>query len=102
MEILYTSGVNKFLESLDKIPRGKILQVISLLREFGNKIGMPHSKHIDINLYELRARGGQEIRIFYTFHSNQAILLHGFIKKSQKTPANELRQAQKLKHLVDT
>lgn len=102
MEVLHTSYATKFIDSLDSRSRGKVLKLIDFLQKFGNLLGMPHSKHIDVNLYELRARGQQEIRIFYTFRSNQAVLLHGFIKKSQKTPIGEINQAQKIKDLLDT
>jgi len=59
-----------------------------------NKLTMPHSKQMPGNLFELRMRGHQEVRIFYCFHKGTICLLHGFIKKSQKTPGKELRRAQ--------
>ncbi|MHA1658559.1 MAG: type II toxin-antitoxin system RelE/ParE family toxin [Promethearchaeota archaeon] len=53
-----------------------------------------------VRLFELRIRGKQEVRIFYTFHKSQIILFHGFVKKSQKIPKKEIRVAfQKLKQL---
>lgn len=53
------------------------------------------------NLFELRVRGQQEIRIFYTFYDDKAILLHVFIKKTQKTPAREIEIAiNKFKQLT--
>jgi len=51
---------------------------------------MPYSKKLSSQLFELRIRGSQEVRIFYTFHQDQAILFHCFIKKTQKTPKREL------------
>lgn len=57
----------------------------------------PLSKHIEPGLWELRVRFGNNIlRILYTFAKGQVIiLLHGFIKKKQKTPASELEMARK-------
>jgi len=49
----------------------------------------------------LRIRGQQEIRLIYVFGSNRAIILHGFIKKSQKIPQKELIVAQQKLLLLD-
>jgi len=76
------------------------LRSIDLLERFGCDLQMPHSKKIKNNLFELRIRGQQEVRIFYTFHQQQIILLHGFIKKSQKILKKELDLAlQKMRGL---
>lgn len=57
----------------------------------------PLSKYLEPGLWELRIRAGTDIlRIVYTFQKGQIIiLLHIFIKKQQKTPANELEIARK-------
>jgi phage-related protein len=69
-----------------------------LLEKFNFKLDLPHSKKISNRLFEIRIRGKQEIRIFYTFQKSEIILLHGFIKKSQKIPKKEINIAiQKLK-----
>jgi len=47
-------------------------------------------------LYELRVRGRQEIRIFYTLVDRQIILFHGFIKKTYRIPKKELELAHKI------
>lgn len=101
MNIIPSSKVDSFIRSLDKVPLGKVTKTIDLLEEFGNKLGMPHSKYISSNLYELRTRGQQEIRIFYCFGNNNAYLLHGFIKKSTKIPIREIEQAMRIKASLD-
>ena len=57
----------------------------------------PLSKHIESGLWELRIKSGNDIlRIFYTFAKDQTIiLLHGFVKKQQKTPIGELEIARR-------
>lgn len=101
MNIKVDNAVEKFILSLPKNTIAKVLRTIDLLEQFGHLLGMPHSKKIAKNLFELRVRGQQEVRIFYSFHENSAILLHGFVKKSQKIPTKELRQAiQKLTNLT--
>lgn len=57
----------------------------------------PLSKHIEPGLWELRVKAGTDIfRIVYTFAKGRIIiLLHGFIKKTRKTPLGELNVARK-------
>lgn len=57
----------------------------------------PLSKHVEAGLWELRIKAESDIlRIFYTFTKGGVIiLLHGFIKKQQKTPVSELEMARK-------
>lgn len=94
MQIHIDDDVQKFIEFLETQTIAKTLRTIDLLERFGNKLTMPHSKKISGALFELRMRGQQEVRIFYCFHKDTICLLHGFIKKSQKTPNKELRLAQ--------
>lgn len=82
--IFFDERIEVFLTKLEKPTIAKVLRTIDLLERFGHQLGMPHSKNIDHKLFELRIRGQQEIRLIYTFHNNKAIILHGFIKKSQK------------------
>lgn len=101
MEVkIFDSGLGKFIQSLEKSTTAKVLRTIDLLESFGSKLGMPHSKKVAERLFELRVRGNQEVRIFYSFHKNSAVLLSGFLKKSDKTPRKEIEIAlQKLKTL---
>ena len=93
MEIQTDIKVEEFIRSLEKLAIAKVVRTIDLLETFGNNLGMPHSKKVAEKLFELRISGRQEIRIFYTFHKGSACLLHGFIKKSRKTPQRELNNA---------
>ena len=93
MPIITHPEVERFIYTLEKSSISKALKIIDLLELFGNQLGMPHPKKITSNIFELRVRGRQEIRIFYSFQDNKAILLHGFIKKSNKTPASEIKTA---------
>lgn len=94
MDVIFLNPKTKTqLLSLEKPSISKSLKLIKLLEKFGNKLGMPYSKQILHNLYELRGRGNQKVRIFYCFYQNQAIIVHFFIKKSQKTPQKEIETA---------
>lgn len=97
----FDQKVENFITSLDKPSYAKVSRTIILLRTFGNGLRMPYSKSLGNNLFELRTRGQQEIRIFYAFHNHQAVLLHAFVKKTQNTPPKELETAKaKLKTLT--
>jgi len=86
-------SLGEFIESLEKSTIAKVLRVVDLLEQFGRDLQMPHSRMVRKNLFELRIRGRQEVRIFYTFQQSKIILLHGFIKKSQKTSRKEIELA---------
>jgi len=62
--------------------------------QLGWPLGMPLIRKMDKNLWEVRSSLADGIaRVFFTVDGNQMILLHGFIKKSNKTPQNELKTA---------
>lgn len=69
--------------------------------QFGWPIGMPLIRKLDADLWEVRSRLHNRIaRVVFTVEGNQMVLLHGFIKKSQKTPQSDLQLAkQRLKAL---
>src|SRR3989338_6496176 len=90
----FKKRLEDFITSLEKPAVAKILRTLDLLEIFGHELGMPHSRKISNNLFELRIRGTQEIRIFYTFHKNEAILLHGFLKKTEQTQQKEIAIAK--------
>lgn len=87
---LFDSKIEKFISSLEGETSARVLRTIDLLETFGNQLGPPHSKKVEAHVFELRIRGKQEVRIFYTFRGGEAILLHGFIKKSERIPGREL------------
>lgn len=86
--------VEKFFNSLDVATSAKVFRTLDLLANYGPDLGMPHSKKMTRDLYELRTRGKVEVRIFYIFRKTEIILLHAFQKASQKTPKRELETAE--------
>lgn len=92
---IFNYSVEKFIQSLEKTAIAKTIHTIELLEKFDNKLGLPHSKMVSRGIFELRIYGSQNIRIFYTFSKNKAILLHGFIKKTSKIPSKEIDLAIK-------
>jgi phage-related protein len=92
--------VRDWLKGLDREDRKKIGEDIKLV-QFRWPLGMPLVRKLEAGLWEMRSRlvGEQIARVFFTVRSGEMILLHGFIKKSQKIPANELDLARKRKNL---
>jgi phage-related protein len=75
-----------------RVNRDKILAYIIALKQYGTRIGQPVVKHIDGSLWELRPLAN---RIFFFYwKENRFVLLHHFIKKTQKTPPQEIIQAR--------
>lgn len=83
-----------------KLPAGlsaKYFHLTNLMSEFGANLGMPHTKPMATGLFELRVKGKEGIaRVFYcTKVGKRIIMLHGFVKKTSKTPSNDLRKAER-------
>jgi phage-related protein len=93
------SPVREFIDSLDAKTQKKFFFVKSLLETFGHKLPEPHAKYIGGGIFELRFKGQEgAIRILYFFfHQGLAIFTNGFIKKTDKTPAQELETARKIR-----
>lgn len=91
--------VEKFLRRIRQRNKTLWAQTIKGLEKIKNRQyhREPLSKYVAEDLWEIRVRSGTNIlRIIYTFAKGKRIvLLHGFIKKSQKTPKGEVKIAQK-------
>jgi len=91
--------VEDFLISLDNKMRTKAIHELMLLREKGNELRDPFSKALGNGLYELRVQqGSNDSRVFYFFcKGSKIILTNGFLKKTRKTPPEELKKAKRYK-----
>jgi len=67
--------------------------------EFGWPIGMPLCRSLGRGLWEVRCdlTQGRIARVLFCVHGGQMVLLHAFVKKSQKTPPGDLELAAKRK-----
>ncbi len=88
--------VEDFLNSLEVKMRAKMFGMIGLLQEKGNLLREPYSKHLDDGIFELRCVVGSSItRVLYFFYyQGQIVLTNGFVKKTQKTPPDEIKLAK--------
>lgn len=95
----HTCPVLEFILGLPPKHRAKLEREIDLLAEHGVNLTYPHVRaiagHRYQGLWELRVRSGNDIsRVFYFARKDRTfVLLHGFVKKSQKTPSRELETA---------
>ena len=64
--------------------------------QFGWPVGMPLARKMEDDLWEVRSHITAGIaRTFFTIFDSKIVLLHGFVKKSHKTPTNELAIAKR-------
>lgn len=91
-----TEAVESFVLGLPDGLLARYLRLTDMMLEFGANLGMPHTRAMSDGLFELRIKGKEGLaRVFYcTLVGQQIIMLHGFIKKSEKTPLKELRLAR--------
>lgn len=93
--------VKEFIAEQDLTIRTKIALSIQLLINQGPFLKPPYIKKLQAKMYELRTSGSVEVRILYTVYQGEYYLLHAFKKKSQKTPAKELKTAlDRMRELV--
>jgi phage-related protein len=79
------------MESLQKAERAALVRVLDLLAAFGPRLQMPHARHIEGDMWELRAASG---RLFYfCYIERRFIVLHGYRKKTRQAPRREINTA---------
>ena len=88
--------VEEFITSLDVKMRAKMVGLLELLEEKGNQLREPYSKLIDDGIFEIRCKVGNNITrvIYFFYYEGKIILTNGFVKKSQKTPPEEIKLAK--------
>jgi phage-related protein len=88
--------VREWLKGLDPKDRKVIGEDVKDV-EFSWPIGMPLCRALGNSLWEVRSdlARGRIARVIFCVHDGQMVLLHGFMKKSQKTPKADLDLAIK-------
>lgn len=90
-----TSSVEEFLKSLDNKSQARFIWAIEQLRVLNVRAREPMVKHLEGKLWELRrGSNGNIYRLLYFFFIGRKIVfVHGFQKKTQKTPRREIETA---------
>lgn len=96
-EIVY-SGVDVQTAILQFPPglQARYVHLSERMIAFGPDLGMPHTRAMGDGLFELRMKSKEGIgRVFFCYlPSRRIMMLHAFVKKSQKTPSKELKIAR--------
>lgn len=76
---------------------GRYLRYTDRMEVYGPDLGMPHTRAMGDGLFELRLKAAEGIaRVFYcTIVGRKILILHQFIKKTDKTPPRELETARR-------
>lgn len=92
-----TYPAEEFILSQDIKMQTKLFRLLELLELKGNELREPYSKSLSDGIFEIRAIHGNNItRVLYFFVVDKKIILtNGFVKKTQKTPENEIELAKK-------
>ena len=97
VEIL-NDTVEQELNVLPADMRARFTRIVQLIENFGiQNVGMPHVRHLQDKLWEMRMKGKDGISraLYVTATEERVIVVRAFIKKTQKTPIREIRLALK-------
>lgn len=91
---------NKVEKDTLNFPKGilaNFVHIVEMIEEFGLSLGMPYTSKIEKGLFEIRAKGVEGIgrSFFCTTKDREIVILHSFIKKTQKIPLKEIIIARK-------
>lgn len=93
-DLIITQAVRKFLDELKEDDRSKVKSLSLLFKEYGTTLPAKYLKRLSgtRELWELRAK---RIRVFLVISGNVGIAVHAIIKKSQRTPKQDIDLAAK-------
>ncbi len=92
----YSSEVLEQIFILPVSLQARYIALTQRMIEYGPHLGLPHTDSFGGGLFELRLKGLEGIaRVFFcTLVGREIVILHSFVKKSQKTPDRELKLAK--------
>ena len=102
MDLLVPNEVVMFISKLQNDTKAKVARHLDLLAKYNYSLRMPYSKKLINNVFELRIKGRQEIRLMYVFHNNKILVLNGFVKKTNKIPKTEIEKTINRIKALDT
>ncbi len=89
----YMKELSRKKDKDSRIKLDKINDYIEILSRYGTQAGEPYIKHLEGNIWELRPLKNRIL--FVGWVNGSYVLLHHFMKKTQKTPARELEKAKR-------
>lgn len=93
----YSESIQEEILALPAGFLGRYLRYSDRMEVYGPDLGMPHTRAMGDGLFELRLKAAEGIaRLFYcTMVGKKIVMLHQFIKKTNKTPLKELEIARR-------
>ena len=93
----YSSSLEEEILSLPAGFVARFVRYAERMEVYGPDLGMPHTRAMGEGLFELRLKAAEGIaRVLYcTLAGRRIVMLHQFIKKSDKTPRKELQIARR-------
>lgn len=89
----YIAALAQKKDKDSRIKLNKIRDYVKILSENGTQAGEPFIKHLDGEIWELRPL--RDRILFIGWVNGSYVLLHQFVKKTQKTPAREIEKAKR-------
>ena len=92
--------LRQFVDTQSDEVQAEYIKIVEQLEKDGRLVE-PFGKKLDKGLFEMRIRRGGQVRIRYFYQEKEYVVgVHGFVKKTQKTPQKELKQAMRVMGLV--
>ena len=89
----YIDELSQKQDKDSRIKHDKIISYLDILSEYGTRAGEPYIKHLDGEIWELRPL--RDRILFAAWINNSFVILHHFMKKTQKTPQSEIDKAKR-------
>ena len=88
--------VEEEIRSLPRDMRAKFIRISNMICKFGlHEVGMPHVRPLQGKLWEMRMRGKDAVSraLYVVATGKKVVVVRAFVKKTQKTPLQEIRLA---------
>ena len=94
--VYYNEDLQNVILALPAGIQARYVHLTERMLMFGPDLGLPHTRALGKGLFELRMKSKEGIgrALFGTLPSRRIVMLHGFIKKTQKTPSKDLKIAR--------
>ena len=92
--------LRQFIDMQSDEVQAEYLKIVEQFEQDGRLVE-PFGKKMDKGLFEMRIRKGGQVRILYFYQEKEYVVgVHGFVKKTQKTPQRELKQAMRVMNMI--
>ena len=93
----FNAGVRAEINGWPAGINASFIRIAEQMVKSGPNLGLPYTRPFGDGLFEIRAKGREGIgrAFFCALVGRRIVILHGFIKKTQQTPAKELKLAHK-------